>query len=198
MVELVSISVQATTGRLATNENRKLMGCNDRCICTNSYTGSNCDLPRQSCGGVLEGPAGVLEFPPNGTSYPNNVTCTWIIRNSIATGSVINLTFQRFQIEKSVLCMFDYLEIYDGPSKEYKKVGRYCGNALPNKNGTFVSSFNSITLHFRSDISVSHDGFMLSWLTIDPGNGVHSSYCTLILFVLSLWWTDHKQNSRND
>lgn len=139
------------------------------CICTKDYTGPNCERQRSSCGGVLDSEAGILQFPLiNGTTYTNNVTCVWLITNSNAIGKVLNITFTKFNVEQSVNCAFDYVDIFDGPALEYKMLGRYCGYKLPMKTGTFVSSFNSVLIRFRSDISVSSDGFELNWITVEP------------------------------
>lgn len=47
-------------------------------------------------------------------------------------------------------------------------IGRFCGNALPNKNGNIVSSHNALYFWFHSDSTVAHEGFALHWNTIDP------------------------------
>lgn len=116
--------------------------------------------------------AGILVFPTNGSTstYANNVTCIWLIQNNIQTTKVLNITFTKFKIEKSPGCAFDYLEIFDGPSREYRNIGKFCGDKLP-KGGNFVTSFNSLYIHFRSDPSISHEGFELNWSTINPNCG---------------------------
>ena len=98
--------------------------------------------------------------------YAHNVTCVWLIQNGEAgSGKVLNITFTKFRIEQSPQCAYDSVELFDGPSVEYRSFGRFCGNQLPKKQGTFLSSFNSVLVRFRSDASVANDGFELNWLT---------------------------------
>ncbi|OTF80374.1 CUB domain containing protein, partial [Euroglyphus maynei] len=140
------------------------------CECSEEYMGVNCEQNRATCGGELDAPAGVLSFPTTNSSntYANNVTCVWVIQNGQQSTKVLNVTFTRFKMEQSPGCAFDYLEIFDGPSREYRNLGKFCGQKFLPKGGNIITSFNSIYLKFRSDPSISHEGFSLTWNTIDP------------------------------
>lgn len=138
------------------------------CICQSEYIGVNCEQERDTCGGVLDYEAGMLSYPLTNGTYANNVTCVWVIQNSNAIGRVLNITFTRFNLEHSIGCVFDMLEIFDGPTREFPRIGRYCGDTLP-RNGNIITSFNSIYLSFRSDPYFAQEGFALNWLTTDPG-----------------------------
>lgn len=119
---------------------------------------------------MLDSEAGILSYPlTNNTLYDHNVTCVWIIKNTNSPAKVLNITFTKFKLEASTNCVFDGLEIYDGPSKDYPRIGRFCGDELPKKKGNIITSFNSVYLLFRSDLYVSFEGFELNWLTTDPG-----------------------------
>lgn len=148
----------------------KLRNGSTRCMCPPQFGGTFCENTREGCDAELDADSGTLSYPASNSSYyySNNITCTWVVRNSAAVGKVLNITFTKFKIESSMLCLFDFLEIYDGPSKEYKKIGKFCGDQLP-KGGRLVSSFNAMTFYFRSDPSVNSEGFELNWNTLDPG-----------------------------
>lgn len=120
----------------------------------------------------MDAPSGVLSFPlANGTAYSANLTCSWVIKNSNGEGKVLNITFSRFNVEFSARCAFDFLEVINGPSRDYKSFGRFCGTELPKKTGNFISSFNAVMLRFHSDHSVGYDGFSLQWSTVEPKCG---------------------------
>ena len=71
----------------------------------------------------------------------------------------ISITFQTLDIEKyENSCKADYVEIYDGQSKESKLLGKFCGNDLPDR---LVTSGNIASVHFSSDDSVEKLGFKL-------------------------------------
>ncbi|XP_014605735.1 PREDICTED: cubilin-like [Polistes canadensis] len=136
------------------------------CDCPNSYTGTRCETQRQTCGGVSRNPVGHLEFPIGGTTYQHGLSCAWVLVTN--STQVLNVTFTSFNLENSVDCKFDFLQIHDGRNAGSHMIGRFCGNTLPNKNGNIISSHNSLYFWFHSDSSVAHDGFVLHWNTIQP------------------------------
>lgn len=146
------------------------------CYCTNEYTGKQCTELRSSCGGVLDAEKGILSYPiANGTAYNANLTCSWVIKNTNGEGKVLNITFTRFNVEFSTRCAFDFVELIDGPSQDYKSLGRFCGQEIPKKTGNFISSFNAVMVRFGSDQSVGYEGFTLQWSTIEPFcGGLHN------------------------
>lgn len=64
--------------------------------------------------------------------------------------------------------MLQFEQIHDGRSSSSYMIGRFCGKSLP-KNGNIISTHNQLYLWFRSDNSTAHEGFELSWESIDPG-----------------------------
>lgn len=56
----------------------------------------------------------------------------------------------------SFRCLFDYIEIRDGPTSDADLVGRLCGNTRPS---TQHSSGTTMYIRFRTDASVTHIGF---------------------------------------
>jgi len=94
------------------------------------------------------------------------------------------LTFTRFNIEMHGSCEFDYLQINDGPSAASHTIGRYCGTTLPN-GGSINSTNNLLYFWFRSDASVTANGFAVSWTSALPSEFVKNMY--ELVFFLNLW-----------
>lgn len=90
------------------------------------------------CGGTIEEPNFAFSSPKNGTKYPSDSHCEWIIRS--LTGFHIGLTFvNRFMIETSNNCTKDYVEVYDRIDEKWIPTGRFCGRDSPpmrNSTGT--------------------------------------------------------------
>ncbi|KAJ0177495.1 hypothetical protein K1T71_007504 [Dendrolimus kikuchii] len=136
-----------------------------RCECTARYTGTFCQISIKRCGGVLDNEEGVILYPITNTTYDNNAICAWVIHTS--PDKVINVTFTKFNLEKDDSCSSDFLQIHDGRSSASQFIGRFCGNIFP-KGGNVISSHNNLYLWFRSDASISKDGFALHWTSIKP------------------------------
>ncbi|KAL0113327.1 hypothetical protein PUN28_012468 [Cardiocondyla obscurior] len=149
------------------------------CQCTTSFTGNRCETPRQACGGVLRNPTGTLQFPMGGSTYQHELSCAWVLITE--PSKVLNITFTAFNLEHSVDCKFDFLQIHDGRNAGSQMFNRFCGDTLPNGNGTIISSHNALYLWFHSDSSISHDGFTFHWDSIDPicGGILEDNYGTL-------------------
>ena len=52
------------------------------------------------------------------------------------------------------------MEIRDGGTPDSPLVGRYCGTDLPPE---YVSSGSRVYVRFKTDYSVAHDGFRISY-----------------------------------
>lgn len=135
------------------------------CRCTADFSGPRCETARQSCGGTLTNPTGILQFPSNGPTYQHDLSCAWILKTN--SSKVLNVTFTAFNVEQSTECRFDFLQIHDGRTAGDHMIGKYCGNNLP-EGGNIISTQHSLYLWFYSDHSVSRDGFTLQWTTVDP------------------------------
>ncbi|GFS16417.1 neuropilin and tolloid-like protein 1 [Elysia marginata] len=78
-------------------------------------------------------------------------------RTGSPTGFRISLDFQdKFVMEKSVDCQYDYLEVRDGPFAYSPLIGRYCDAGFPSK---IMSSYRHLWLRFKTDGLLQYDGF---------------------------------------
>ncbi|KAK3106526.1 hypothetical protein FSP39_021900 [Pinctada imbricata] len=145
--------------------------CTDRvngytCQCTDAYTGPNCEQEQQRCGGVLTGETGSFRYPrEEGNTYPHGVSCAWRIETT--PGKIISATFPQFNIEYHPNCIYDFLQIHDGPAASAHKLGTFCGTAPPN-GGRVNTTQHKMYLWFYSDASVATDGFVVNWISADP------------------------------
>lgn len=65
----------------------------------------------KDCGGILTEKTGTVSSPKYPEHYPTNHTCTWLI--STNPGTIIQLTWLSFNLEKSFNCNRDWVAIYD-------------------------------------------------------------------------------------
>lgn len=111
------------------------------------------------CGGMLNQRNSNFSTPLYDRAYPPNTECTWEIRGD--TGFRVSLRFTgRFFIEESVNCTKDYVEIHDFADGQWKQIGRFCGRDTPKP---INSTYNRMKVIFRSDESISGDGFNAVW-----------------------------------
>ena len=63
-------------------------------------------------------------------------------------------------------------QITNGPDANSQSLGpRYCGQTLPGRNGTVLTSHHVARLRFVSDSTVAHLGFALTWSAAEPQCG---------------------------
>lgn len=86
-------------------------------------------------------------------------------------------TFSPYRLEAHYNCSFDYVEIFDGSLNSSHLLGKICNDTRQ----IFISSYNRMTIHFRSDISFQNTGF-LAWYNSFP-----SGKCTLD-HAYEAWW----------
>eukprot|EP00058_Branchiostoma_floridae_P008085 XP_002593573.1 hypothetical protein BRAFLDRAFT_125152 [Branchiostoma floridae] len=117
---------------------------------TQGYVPHDLPRPKTDCSGNVpqaSSSAQQLDSPNYPNNYGNNLDCTWTIQS--ASGTVIRLHFLAFSVED-----------------------RLTGNTVPDD---FVSSGNTVTLQFTSDVSVVQSGFQLEYTEMsasscpDPG-----------------------------
>jgi len=108
---------------------------------------------------VASGTQGVMTSPGFPSQYQHLADCTYTIGAQDAS-SHVNVEFTVFGVEEHGNCEFDYLEIYDGPTKQSTKLGRYCGSDKPPVTS---SSGRFITVFFKSDQSVNEVGFSFKY-----------------------------------
>ncbi|KAB5530866.1 hypothetical protein PHYPO_G00134270 [Pangasianodon hypophthalmus] len=110
-----------------------------------------CSAP---CGGNLTGPSGLILSPEYPEPYPHGRECDWTV--TVTQDYIISLTFNHFSLEPS----YDFLHIYDGPDSLSPLLGSFYGTDVPDR---IESSSNRLFLAFRSDASLSSNGFVLQY-----------------------------------
>ncbi|XP_052388948.1 CUB and sushi domain-containing protein 2-like [Carassius gibelio] len=110
-----------------------------------------CSAP---CGGNLTGPSGLILSPEYPEPYPHGRECDWTV--TVTPDHIISLTFNHFSLEPS----YDFLHVYDGPDSLSPLLGSFYGTDVP---GRIESSSNTLFLAFRSDASLSSNGFVLQY-----------------------------------
>uniref|UniRef100_A0A8C1I6Q0 Cubilin (intrinsic factor-cobalamin receptor) n=1 Tax=Cyprinus carpio TaxID=7962 RepID=A0A8C1I6Q0_CYPCA len=118
-----------------------------------------------ACGGTLSG-SGQIRTPLHPDPYPHNKACEWVINQP--EGYVVTLNFLTFDVEGSSTCVFDYVEVRDGPSIDSPLIGRYCGINMP---PMLESTQRSMFIRFKTDSSVSNHGFTAEFASAEQGCG---------------------------
>lgn len=81
----------------------------------------------------------------------------------------VSLDFIMFDVEAGsqggLICDYDFLKIYDGPSTSSPLIGIFCNNNLP--PSTINSTGNALTLVFISDNAIQNKGFEIEWSCIE-------------------------------
>ncbi|KAH8307687.1 hypothetical protein KR044_008974 [Drosophila immigrans] len=108
------------------------------------------------CGGNLsvDDTEGRLESPNYPLDYLPNKECVWKI--TVPKGFQVALKFQSFEVENHDSCVYDYVEVRDGPTQDAALIGVFCGYKPP---PNMKSSGNSMYVKFVSDLSVQKAGF---------------------------------------
>ncbi|XP_072515261.1 procollagen C-endopeptidase enhancer a [Salminus brasiliensis] len=121
----------------------------------------------QFCGGKLTKPQGTIKTPnwPE-KNYPPGISCSWLI--TVDPSMVIEVKFDKFDVETDTYCRFDYVVFFNGGEKDDSRlIGKYCGDVAPE---TIVTNSNILLVQFVSDLSVTSDGFMASYSSIPRGS----------------------------
>uniref|UniRef100_A0A672JTJ4 CUB domain-containing protein n=1 Tax=Sinocyclocheilus grahami TaxID=75366 RepID=A0A672JTJ4_SINGR len=111
------------------------------------------------CGGNLKASSGIILSPGWPELYKE---CIYSIQTQ--TGKGIQLRARDFRLEEDDF--YDFLHIYDGPDSLSPLLGSFYGTDVPER---IESSSNKLFLAFRSDASLSSNGFVLQY------TGIHSS-----------------------
>uniref|UniRef100_V9KUT0 Procollagen C-endopeptidase enhancer 2-like protein n=1 Tax=Callorhinchus milii TaxID=7868 RepID=V9KUT0_CALMI len=115
------------------------------------------DRENSLCGGRLDKPQGSIQTPnwPQ-KNYPTGISCAWHITGR--AGQVIELTFEKFDVEGDNYCRYDYVAVFNGGrSDEAQRAGKFCGDTPPDP---VVSVGNEMLVQFVSDLSVTAGGFI--------------------------------------
>ncbi|XP_045485243.1 cubilin-like [Pieris rapae] len=125
----------------------------------------------RGCGGTLTSVAGSISSPNYPQNYNDDAECFYKIVTS--SGSRIRIIFADLDLEHTLNCRDDYLEIYDGRDVYAPSLGRFCDN---NNNQTNIETkSNYAFIKFRSDIFLNGKGFLLNYETICNTN-ISGSY----------------------
>uniref|UniRef100_A0A1I8PPZ3 Metalloendopeptidase n=1 Tax=Stomoxys calcitrans TaxID=35570 RepID=A0A1I8PPZ3_STOCA len=113
------------------------------------------------CGGELniDDTEGRLESPNYPLEYLPNKECIWKI--TVPKGYQVALKFQSFEVENHDSCVYDYVEIRDGPTQDSPLIGVFCGYKPP---PNMKSIGDSMFVKFVSDTSVQKPGFSATFM----------------------------------
>jgi len=112
------------------------------------------------CGGRINKPQGTIQSPKYPEWYPSNTKCTWTI--SMPKHFRVGLRFNAFDIESHNKCLYDYLQVYDGPNESSPVLGRFCGKVLPRE---LKSNSSELTIQFATDGTINKPGFYLNFFS---------------------------------
>ncbi|CAG5044806.1 unnamed protein product [Parnassius apollo] len=113
------------------------------------------------CGGYFTEYRGEISSPTYNGKYLSNLVCEYKIKTSVDTK--IRINFKTFSLESSFRCKYDNLKIYDGPSSDSRLVGKFCGK---NYLKSYTSSSNALFIRFKSDHTMSSEGFRITYEAI--------------------------------
>ncbi|XP_073527524.1 scavenger receptor cysteine-rich domain-containing protein DMBT1-like [Phyllobates terribilis] len=119
------------------------------------------DSSNRTCGGLLTQMNGNITSPFFPNNYPANSHCIWEIH--VPGGYYIRLSFLHFNVEPHPRCLYDWVTIYDGIPHYSPEIARICNGNMSN---TFYSSSNIMSIEFRSDSTVHHNGFFAVFSSI--------------------------------
>ncbi|XP_051973731.1 procollagen C-endopeptidase enhancer a [Xyrauchen texanus] len=120
----------------------------------------------QFCGGKLTKSQGSVKTPnwPE-KNYPPGISCSWLI--TVEPEMVIEVKFDKFDLESDTYCRFDYVAFFNGGEKDNsRRIGKFCGDTAPQN---IVTNSNVLLVQFVSDLSVTSDGFMATYNSIPRG-----------------------------
>ncbi|TGZ53188.1 Cubilin [Temnothorax longispinosus] len=106
------------------------------------------------CGGKFTAISGIIHSANYPQNYPHVQNCEWLLE--VDSNHLVNLTFLDFDVENSWNCSDDFVEIFDGPTKNNSLLGIHCSNQLP---PIYLSSSNQMLVVMQSDSIISAKGF---------------------------------------
>eukprot|EP00057_Strongylocentrotus_purpuratus_P007249 XP_011661723.1 PREDICTED: deleted in malignant brain tumors 1 protein [Strongylocentrotus purpuratus] len=123
--------------------------------------------PPPGCGGLFDSPSGTFTSPYYPGSYDNSMNCEYLI-STTDEQQVVYVTFEFFDLESQSTCNYDSLTVYDGTSTSDPVLATLCGNTIPD---SLTSSGMSMFLVFKTDSSVTRNGFSASYQAVESGGG---------------------------
>ncbi|XP_049269090.1 cubilin [Rhipicephalus sanguineus] len=104
------------------------------------------------CDETIHKPEAMLLSANYPANYGNNLDCRYTVRKMSSSVCRLEMNFERFDVESSTDCEYDYLDI-DGQ--------RLCGIFSRNTTGMYDFEENEKHLHFHSDAANSRPGFQI-------------------------------------
>ncbi|CAI9720654.1 Hypothetical predicted protein [Octopus vulgaris] len=138
----------------------------------NSHDRLSFNYTIKECGGILTNGLGMISSPNYPNSYPANINCMWKIVGD--EGLKINLTMMHVDIENSVNCTKDYIDILNGEHHTSPSLGKMCGVVTTK---TLRTGSNTAIILFKSDGITSGVGFQIRYQIENNGcGGVYSKH----------------------
>ncbi|XP_062243272.1 ovochymase-2 [Platichthys flesus] len=117
---------------------------------------------KSGCGGSqeLSGESGTFTSWNYPNSYDNGKSCTWQI--TVDPDKVIQLWFEEFALEETMLCTADFVTLRDSLGI----IGKYCGYTKPQPS---VSLTNRLSVYFDTNDRKTDQGFKAHYKAVAPG-----------------------------
>ncbi|XP_063985313.1 cubilin homolog [Diachasmimorpha longicaudata] len=111
------------------------------------------------CGGEITEESVISPLTTSdGSAYYGGLNCTWVI--TAPPDKSIALRYKTFELEFSIRCFHDKVEVYEGRGMNITKLlSTYCGNLTANLP-VIKSVGNIMTVNFRSDYTRHFKGFV--------------------------------------
>eukprot|EP00794_Sanderia_malayensis_P003627 gene3627-4141_t len=124
---------------------------------------------RTACGGNIDAKtksSGLFAHPSYPSRYRNKVVCNYVIQTT--PDKTISLTFDKLNLEPSISCQYDFIEVRDGKDLNGRLLGKFCGSRIP---ASVTSTRDYLYVRFFTDDTTGGEGFVATWKT-DIGNTV--------------------------
>lgn len=116
-------------------------------------------------------PNGVMKTPNFPNPYPRNRRCVWQITTDPGKRIALGVKSGLFSVEEGSsinTCDRDYVAVYDGDSKNSRKIGPFCGNTS-RPFQTIHSTGRHLYIEFQSNSETQYSGFELKYTTYRRG-----------------------------
>ncbi|KAJ8024249.1 Bone morphogenetic protein 1 [Holothuria leucospilota] len=120
-----------------------------------------------TCYKALDGETGLFSSPGYPEKYINHLDCVYVITTN--EESTLQMRFLSFDVEPSVNCVYDYVEVRDGSTTVAPVLGRYCGGAGNGPPDIIESEGSSLYILFHTDYSERFTGFNAEYIISSIG-----------------------------